>query len=331
MVSLSTIYITVLAFLCSFTCSWIALSLFPKWKLLDSPQKYGHHRDPIPYPGGIIIAGIVLIGIGLSSEWNAQLAGFLGGATLLTLVSFYDDRFGVHPAIRLFSQIGIGTMLVLTGTRIVFLGNPFGDTAFELPFFLSTLVTICWITGMINTVNWLDGVPGAAAGTSTLAGIFLGILSLTPVVDQPELATMCFLFAAANAGFLFFNIAPPKMLNGDSGAMFSGFMIAVFSIFSGGKMATAFLVLALPMFDAASVIFHRLRQKRSPLQGGDKQHLHDKLREHGFSDRQILAIFLFISLLLGISALFLQTLGKLLFLVLLGTFIFVLSWQHQKK
>lgn len=307
------------------------LHFFPQWQLLDRPEKYGHDRAPIPYPGGIAIVFGFLIVLFLLFPLDLQLLGFVGGIVLLAVVSFQDDRHGMPPLIRLGVQAVLGVIVFFTGTKIVFISNPFGSVAFEFAPWLSLLVTIGWIITMINTLNWLDGVSGVAAGTSTIAGIFLGLLSLTPTVDQPILALMCFVFSAANFGFFWWNIPPPKMLNGDTGAMFSGFVIAVLAIFSGGKIATAFLVCALPLFDAFSVIFHRLRQGRSPWSGNDKLHLHDQLFQRGFSQRKIMWIFLSISLFLGMSALYLQTLGKITFLAILGIAVFSLSWKNAKK
>jgi len=298
---------------------------------MDRPERYGHKRAPIPYPGGISIALAFTISVLLFFELSWQLVGFLAGIVILTTVSFLDDRIGVHPILRLFLQIFLGILLISTGTAIVYISNPFGPTAFELAPMFSALVTIAWIMGVMNTVNWLDGVPGVAAGTSTLAGVFLGILALTPYVNQPELALLAFLFAGANAGFFVFNIPPPKMLSGDTGAMFSGFVIAVLSTIAGGKIATVFLVLALPLFDAATVIFHRLREHRSPLHGRDEKHLHDQLRKRGWSDRKIMLLFLTVSALLGLAALYLKTVGKLALLVAVGVFVFWISWQHHRQ
>lgn len=322
---------SLLIFGLSILLNFLILKFFPKWGIMDRPERYGHTRNPIPYPGGVSIVISFVLGVLFFFPLTSELVGFLAGGVLLAIVSFLDDRIGIHPLLRLGMQLLLAGILVWSGIKIVYISNPFGPTAFELSPLLSTLITTAWVIGLINTTNWLDGVPGVAAGTSTVAGISLGALSLTPLVDQPDLALMCFLFAAANLGFFFFNIAPPKMLNGDTGAMFSGYVIAVLSIISGGKMATVFLVLALPLFDAATVIFHRLREKRSPLHGKDEKHLHDQLLKKGLSDRQVMLLFLSISVLFGFSAFYLKTLGKISLLVLIGVFVFSISWQHHKR
>ncbi|MBI5414568.1 undecaprenyl/decaprenyl-phosphate alpha-N-acetylglucosaminyl 1-phosphate transferase [Candidatus Peregrinibacteria bacterium] len=307
------------------------LHFFPKWGILDRPLKYGHTRKPIPYPGGIAIFIAFTITILLFLPLDFKMIGFLCGGALLTVVSFTDDRYGVSPILRLFLQIFVTGILIWSGTKIVYISDPLGGTAFELTPFFSTVITVMWVIILINTLNWLDGVPGVASGASALSGIFLGVLSLTPLVNQQELAAMGFIFGAANLGFTFFNFPPPKMLNGDTGAMFSGFAIAAFSIFSGGKMATAFLVLAIPLFDAASVVFHRLRQKKSPFHGNDKRHLHDELLKKGWKEIHIMVLFLGISSILGVSTLYLRTLGKIIILGIIGIVVFALSWQNQKK
>ncbi len=329
-INYSLFIVPVATFVASLILTFGVFVFFPRWGILDRPEKYGHMRAPIPYPGGVSIIIAFLFGVILFFPVDLKMAGFLLGILILGAVSFYDDRKGVHPAVRLLVQVAITSVLIATGTRIEYISNPFDPVAFELPYFLSLAITLVWVIGCVNTTNWLDGVPGVAAGTSTLVGIFLGILSLSPIVDQPELAVLCFTFAAANLGFVFFNIPPPKMLNGDTGAMFSGFVIAVFSIYSGGKIATAFLVLALPLFDAASVIFHRLRLRTSPWKGNDKRHLHDQLMRRGLSEKQVMWLFLFVSLLLGAAALYIRTIGKITLLAVVGAAVFFLSWKQQK-
>jgi len=127
---------------------------------------------------------------------------------------------------------------------------------------------------------------------------------------------MALIIAGASFAFLLFDFPKPKVLMGDSGTMFLGLMIAVMAIFSGGKLATAFIVLAIPILDAAWTILRRLLQKKSPFKG-DFQHFHHELMRAGLSERQVNLFYYAISLGFGFTALYLQSLGKLIAIIIL--------------
>lgn len=251
---------------------------------------------------------------------------------LIAGVSFWDDRRHLPPVVRLFVHIFASMIAIGSGIRIEYLSNPLGDVIdLEKTFFLLPgIMTTIWLVGFANVMNWLDGVPGLSTLSAAAAGIFLGILSLTPLVNQPEIAKLSFIFAAAAAGFVIFNFPPPKMLLGDTGAMSFGFFLACISVFSGGKMATIFIVLALPMLDSTYVVLRRLIAGRSPFQGKDNLHLHDRLMLAGFSSRQILLVFLSISLFLGWLSLQLDTSGKIILVLACGILFLLFSAVLEK-
>jgi len=304
----------ILTFFLSFGFSFLVLKLFPKISLLDRPQKYGLSRAPIPYPAGVAPIAAFLISLLLFFPPSKKLIAFLIAIVLVAAVSFWDDRRNLPAIFRLAIHFLAASLVAFSGVKITFLGNPFGDAIALSDFFrfLPEIVTIFWLVFFANVMNWLDGVPGLSAASAAAAGLFLGILSLTLESSQLETAKLAFVFSAAAAGFLLFNIPPAKMLLGDTGAMTFGFIIAAITVFSGGKMATAFLVLAIPFLDAVNVIFSRILAKKNPLRGADRRHLHDRLADAGFSDRSILLFFLGFSVLLGWLSLQFQTRGKIL-------------------
>ena len=322
----------IVTFALSAFLSVAVLHLFPHWGLMDDPHKYGHDRDPIPLPGGVAPVLALLFALNAFFPQTPDYTALLLAVALIGAVSFWDDRRQVSPLLRLAIHFLAAALIVAGGVSIRYLSNPLGDTIdlLTLSAVLPGVVTAIWLVGFANVMNWLDGVPGLSAASATAAGIFLGMLSLTPEVDQPQVAMLAFVFAAAAGGFLLFNLPPPRMLLGDTGAMVFGFVLASISVFSGGKMATVFIVLALPMLDAAYVLLRRILAGRNPLKGQDRLHLHDRLLLLGFAPREILLFFLSFSLLLGWLSLQLQTIGKIILIVSVATLFLLFSWWLER-
>ncbi|QQR83228.1 undecaprenyl/decaprenyl-phosphate alpha-N-acetylglucosaminyl 1-phosphate transferase [Candidatus Peregrinibacteria bacterium] len=303
---------------------FFAKGVFPKLGLMDRPHKYGLNRKPIPYPVGILLYLVFLLLSLVFLEPTAKLIGLLLGAGLLVAISFVDDRIDLPPWLRLCVQALVAIILVLSGIGIETITNPFGgylalneinltfnwgDAAYTLVLF-SALFTVLWIVLLVNTMNWLDGIPGLVSGISVLGSLTLFFLSISDLVNQPEIAMMAILVAMIALGAWLFDFFPPKVIIGDSGSMFFGLMLASLAIFSGGKIATTFLILGFAILDALYVIIYRLFKRRAPWKGGewDKYrkavHLHHRLLQFGFSERQALLVVYFLSGLFGVIALF---------------------------
>lgn len=339
------------AFLLTLLVLWAGTKLFPKLGLMDRPKNYGLKRAPIPYPGGILLYPVFLTLCLVFFEPNAKLIGLLIAAGILSIVSFIDDRINLSPWIRLLNQILVGVILVVAGIGIYTISNPFGgvlhlDTIqFSLEIgsksqtllVLSSLFTVLWVVLVVNTMNWLDGIPGLVSGISTLGGLTLFFLSITPLVNQPEIATLALIVAMMAFAFWLFDFTPPKILMGDSGTMFFGLLLATMAIFSGGKIATAFLILGFAILDALFVIVYRLMKKQAPWKGGewDKNrkavHLHHRLLQSGLSERQVLALIYLLSAIFGITALFSGTKGKFWAMVSLALVLFVIGLVLKAK
>lgn len=312
------------------------LFIFPKIKLLDFPHRYNLNRKPIPYPGGIMMVIAFLGSIFLLIPWELLFSwaflGFMGGLILLSGTCFLDDRIQLSSWIRLIIQSGCAGIVIASGTWIASLTNPFATEAFQLSFLLGSFGTLVWILGFVNAVNWLDGVPNLTISSGIVASVVLGLLSLSPQVQQEELALLCFIFSACMLPFLLANIGKTRFVWGDSGAMAIGFCLAVFSLFSGGKMATVLIVMSIPIFDSIFVISTRIFSKKSPLKGGDKLHLHDMLLQRGWNESSIFGIYFITSVLLGISVLFLDTWGKISLILGFGSiFLGIRIWEYQSK
>jgi len=310
-----------------------------KFKLFDWPAPRRIHPRPLPRLGGVaIFLAFVLVILFFTTGagghflvFDKHLAGFLAGATLLVLVMIVDDIRGLSPWVKLFWQIVAALIIIVVGIGIDFITNPLGGiyllNGYQIPIIiagttyhfavLADLFTLVWIVGIINVVNFLDGLDGLAAGIAAIVGFVLFFLSMVPGVNQPATALLAITLAGCSLGFLIFNFYPAKIFMGDTGSHFLGFTIAILAIFSGGKIATALLVLGFPILDGLWVVLNRIFKKRSPFMA-DKTHLHHRLLDLGMSQREVVFSIYFLCACFGIIALFLRSKGKLIALSLLG-------------
>jgi UDP-GlcNAc:undecaprenyl-phosphate GlcNAc-1-phosphate transferase len=323
-----------LAFLLTLLLLTVLQCVFKKLKWLDKPELYGYLRKPVPYGLGIVFFLVFLI-LGVNFlEMSPKLIALFGAGGLLTLTSFLDDRYNLPAVPRFLVQILCAAIVVLAGIGVPAISNPFGATivldsiqwsfsfgewSFQIEP-LADLIALLWIVFVINAMNWLDGAPGMVSGISTIACaviFFLASISDLHVIDQADLSVMALIVGASSFAFLFFDFPKPRILMGDSGTMFLGLMIAVMAIFSGGKLATAFIVLAIPILDALWTIVRRILKKQSPFKG-DFQHFHHELMRAGLTESQVNGFYYVVSLSFGISALYLESLGK--FIAILSLF-----------
>ncbi len=314
---------------------------FPKWRFMDRPHEYGFSRAPVPYGSGIIFFIVFLITSFLFVDITKPIAGVIFGGLLITFVSFMDDRIRLSPILRLAVQILAGVIVVLAGIKIQLFNNPFGAPIFldqiqftllgEKIWLFSALAIIAWLVLMMNVMNWLDGIPGLASGISTIAQLAIFFLSIQQfhIVDQSAVITISSVLAASTFAFLFFDFPAPKILMGDAGSMFLGFMLGVLSILAGGKLATALLIMGFPVLDAFWVIAKRLIRGQSPFRG-DISHFHHRLLFVGLSERgalffnyMICAIFAMIAVALRSTfEKFVAFLAVFAVMLLVGLFLF---------
>lgn len=259
--------------------------------------------------------------------------GVLLGALVLVATGMYDDLRGLAPWPKLGLQLCAALLVVFFGVQIHWLSNPLGGLDIIIGSW-SYLLVPAWLLLTINAMNWSDGVDGLASGISVIASLILLALSLDPSVNQPATAYLAAIVAGAALGFLPYNWHPAKIFLGDSGSLFLGFMIGVFAIISGAKLATAALVLGLPILDAVWVIGRRFLAGQSPMQG-DSKHLHHRFLAAGFSVRATVLIFYTIAASFGILALSADTSQKVQALIALVVLVtvggLVLIRMHQRK
>lgn len=333
------------AFILTLLAILIALKVFPKLRLLDRPKLYGLKRKPIPYPGGILLYLVFMALALIFFEPTFKLLGLLLAGGILVIVCFIDDRIGLSPWSRVLVQILVALIIIFAGIGISAISNPFGGSiqldkflvtlqigSYSQTFMvLSVLFTVIWIGMIVNTMNWLDGIPGLVSGISFIGGLTLFFLSISDFVNQPEIATLSIIVAMMALAFWLFDFFPPRILLGDSGAMFFGLLLAVIAIFSGGKVATAFLVLGFPVLDALYVIARRILMLRVPWKGGEWDsnrkavHLHHRLLEFGLNEKKVLAVIYFFAALFGVIALLTNSKGKFWAIIAIAAISFLLG------
>lgn len=304
-----------------------------KFKMLDNPKTRPHpahiQQRIVPRAGGLpIFIGVVLTMM-LFTPFEKYTIGILAGLLILLVIGLLDDRYqNLSPYFRLLTQFLAAGAVVWSGAGIGFITNPLGgiihlDSSPQLMLFADFLAVI-WIVWVMNMMNWSKGVDGQMPGIVTVAAIILGLLSLKlnlfNDLSQVTVAKLSFITAGSAFGFLIFNWHPAKIFPGFSGSGVCGFMIAILAILSGGKLATAGLVLLIPATDFLYTFFRRILEGKSPV-WGDRGHLHHKLLEQGFSHEQIALFYILGSAILGAAALSLSSSGKLFAAALIGTII----------
>ena len=281
------------------------------------------HKKPIPRLGGLAIYGGFLCSILIFGQLDETMLCVLLGAAIIVALGIFDDVLALGAKLKFVVQIVAAAIPVCIGDLQIGLFtnlNPLSDTPFVHLGILAVPVTIIWIVGITNAVNLIDGLDGLAVGVSSIAAItMLAVALLTG--NMPIAITMAAL-AGACIGFMPYNLNPAKIFMGDTGSTFLGYMLATVSIMGLFKFyavisfAVPFLILGLPIFDTANAIIRRVAAGRSPM-SPDRGHVHHKLIDMGFNQKQAVAILYAISATLGLTAVVLTSYGEVKAIVLL--------------
>ena len=288
--------------------------------IVDAPNHRRVNTTPVPRGGGVAVVvaflavagGLVLlndqVGPMPSPRGIAQgelLALFLGGA-VAAAIGAVDDLFDLRARWQLLGQVGLAGLAVLLGVGVEAINNPFGPRtiAFSAPFAIA--FTVVWVVGMINSMNFIDGLDGLSTGIALIAALTLGVLSLTTQVAQPFVAVLCVVLAGALLGFLRYNFQPASIFQGTAGVMFMGYTLAILAIIGPAKVVVAVLVLGVPIIDTFWVIVRRLMGGRSPFTP-DRGHIHHRLLDLGLGHRGTVLLIYVICAGLGLMSLLVST------------------------
>ena len=289
--------------------------LAAKTGAMDAPDARKVHKKPIPRIGGLGIYAAFMVTIvsllnivDVTDDVMFELTGLIIGGSLIVLVGIIDDYKNLPAKVKLVGQIIAAAVLVIGfDVHIDFITDPFGDPLSDYIYTeaLAIPLTIFWIVGITNTINLIDGLDGLAAGVSVIASITIFLVAMQQEIFL--VATLTAALAGSALGFLYYNFNPARIFMGDSGSLFLGFMLAGISVIGAVKCATTIalivpiLALGLPILDTTFAIVRRYRGG-VPIFKPDKGHLHHRLLDLGFSQRQAVLLMYVISALLGLSA-----------------------------
>jgi UDP-GlcNAc:undecaprenyl-phosphate GlcNAc-1-phosphate transferase len=308
----------VAAAIVSFLLTPLVRRIAIRYDAIDLPDARRVNEIPVPRGGGVAVAiSFIVVTVALlainaiggfvvvpTNVGLPELTGLLLGGALATAIGVIDDSLDLRARWQFAGQLGLALFAIVLGYGVDFIANPAGGRSLQLvgPFAIG--FSVLWIAGMINSINFIDGLDGLSSGIGVIAAVTLGMISLTPGVPQPFVAVLCFVLAGSLLGFLRWNFHPATIFAGTSGVMFLGYTLALLSILGTAKVAVAMLVLGVPIIDAFWIIVRRLAARRSPF-SPDRGHLHHRLLDVGLSHRQTVVLIYGICVVLAVLALFL--------------------------
>ncbi|MGQ0601368.1 MAG: glycosyltransferase family 4 protein [Anaerolineales bacterium] len=294
------------AFALSALATFAAMRLGERTRLVQLPGGRRQHTRPVARIGGVgLFIGFFVVALGLylfaplKDEHRQPLIGVLVGTVFVFLGGMWDDVRELKAGPQFAIQFGAAAIALLGTVWIGEVTLPFYGV-WQIPLLVRIFITISWVMGMMNTVNFLDGLDGLAAGVAGIAALLFAIHSTR--LQQPEIALYSIALAGACVGFLIFNIHPARVFLGSAGAMVLGYALATLSILAPARVATALLVMALPIADVFFQIVDRWRRGQSPMQG-DRGHLHFRLSDFGLPQWPIVLGYWLFCALGGVIAL----------------------------
>ena len=316
--------------LVSFIVTPILRNVAQRFNFVDNPQGRKVHTAPMPMLGGVAIyLGLSVAMIVGGNNSFTELLGILGGATVMTLFGLWDDRVTLGPLPKLLGQILASAILIAAGVQI---------RLFALPA-LNIAITMIWVVGISNALNFQDNMDGLAAGLATVSSGFFFILAV--VEGLGLVATLAAATLGACVGFLYYNFNPASLFMGDAGSQLLGFILAVLGIklqFVGRPLGVTWMipivVLGVPIFDTTLVVISRLRRRRHVYEGGKDHTSHRFVSVFGMTHaRSVMSLYLVASAL-GLVALMLREVtllqARLILIGLAAAFVCGLIWLEAK-
>ena len=323
----------IIAFVIAFSTTPFVKNLAFKIGAVDIPKDNRRmHKRPTARLGGLAIFLGFIISMLCFSEMSVKLAGTLIGCLVIVILGVFDDIYALNAKLKFSVQLIAALCPVLAGMHIDFIRVPsfISEYGYIGLGWLSYPLTVIWIVGITNAVNLLDGLDGLACGVSSISALTL--LCIAIIVGEPEVAFITSALAGACFGFLPYNFNPAKLFMGDTGALFLGYMLAAISVeglFKGYaviSLAAPFLILGLPIFDTSSAIIRRIKNHQ-PIMSPDRGHIHHRLVDAGFSQKQAVVIIYLICAVLCITAVALIATGAISWwafvIVLIGFMLFL--------
>jgi UDP-GlcNAc:undecaprenyl-phosphate/decaprenyl-phosphate GlcNAc-1-phosphate transferase len=315
----------------------LAMRVATRLGAIDNPDAGRRiHLRPIPRAGGMaVVVSFMIVGLvalllqaqfeifGGGWRWQPErwfgfqgpdtehvLAAVFGGAVLAAVFGFIDDKWQIRARWQFVFQLVLAAFAILLGLQILeinnpleFLGGVFADDTLEFEGVLASLITALWIVGMINSINFIDGLDGLSTGVAIIAALTLGFVSLGYESSyQLIVALLCAVLAGALLGYLPWNFNPARVFIGTTGVMVMGYLLAVLAILGSAKVAVALLILGVPIIDTFWIITRRVLSGHSPFTP-DRGHIHHRLLDLGLSHKGVVLLIYAITTALAVASL----------------------------
>lgn len=288
----------------SFCVTPLIKKIAKKIGAMDVPNARKVHKEPIPLLGGLSIYIAFVISLILKKNaltFNEK--GILIGATIVVIGGFIDDVRDLKPYQKLIFQILSAIILIRFGLSIKIITNPFcySDMYLNIKWF-SIPLTILWVVGITNAFNLIDGLDGLAAGVAFISSLTIFIIAI--LNNRVDAALLTIILSGAILGFLPYNFNPASIFMGDIGSQLLGFLLSAISMSGAIKSATAFaigvpiLAFGLPIYDTLFAVIRR-KINGKPIMKADRGHLHHRLLDMGFNQKQVVLIMYAMSAVLG--------------------------------
>ncbi|HKP53239.1 MAG TPA: MraY family glycosyltransferase [Chloroflexia bacterium] len=270
-----------------------------RYSVLDAPSARKIHSNPVPLLGGAAIYLAVILSLILLGhiEYVQQTASILIGATFMSMLGLWDDKWGMRPLVKLLGQIGAASILFFSGVSVQFLRNDW----------LNYAATVAWVVTITNALNLMDNMDGLAGGVAAVASVFFFLVAT--LTNQYLVAPLAAVLVGACLGFLSYNLRPGAIFMGDTGSLFLGFMLAAVGIklrfpenYDIVTWMVPVLLLGVPLFDTTLVTLSRIR-RGVPISRGGKDHFSHRLVSLGLTRREAVLVLYLVQGALGVAAL----------------------------
>lgn len=299
------LFLLVFSFLLAFLSTKVIGRVAAKLKILDHPSERKIHKKPIPLLGGLAIFASYVATIFFNFNFSIELKGVVIGGSIILIIGLIDDIKHIPATWKLISQVLASSILILHGVKLSFLPGTWWGNAGEV------LLTVIWVVGITNAVNFFDGMDGLATGLTAIGSLSFFVVAL--ITGQQYLGFLTIALAGSCLGFLKFNFKPASIFLGDAGSTFLGFTLAGIAIMGNWAKDNPKVALSLPIIILSVLIFDmiyitiarvldgRVRNFKEWIEYTGKDHLHHRLATLGFNETQTVLLIYLIAACLGIS------------------------------